>query len=295
MNIEEVTKGLTQEVGREVRGMMTGERIDWGDGYQRVIDKRASDLSKEYMKELVDDEKTIAMGGENEGWIDAYSRNRIDSLKDYDFAFLMDFVEGTKNADKRKPCDVYTTALTFKPEVNKIVASSSYRWDDKLFFYDGDESKVNGQAVEAIEVNEIDDRVKIHGIPIFKYVASYGEIADFFVEEFDLDERDHPTLKSDGTTTSSLIATVMDKSIDVDPRALFEDSKRSCFTHDLAPAAAWVKNLGVEIYDFDGEEVEIDPRKDEAISYVALPPGELRGEIRERLPRLKERLLEGKG
>lgn len=291
--LKEVMRKVTEKVGSKVSGESPGDIYFKEGTYVRDIDEEAYRISSSFLQNKIDEKGVLAFGGEAAVWRDVYDQSKVENIEDYNSVIIFDFVEGTKNTGKGASSDVYTTAVLFSPEEGPL-ASSIYRWDGEKFFYDGDVSWRNGRKVEARRVDKIEDTVKIRGIPILKYVGAYHTVADFFLEEFGLEEKDQPLLKCDGTTTGNLIGVALDKSIDMDPRALFEGSERTSFIYDLAPAGLWARNLGVEIYDFDGNKLHMNMLREGGIGYVALPPGRLRKNVKEKLPKLKKRLLDEK-
>ncbi len=102
-----------------------------------------------------------------------------------------------------------------------------------------------------------------------------------------------PTFYSDGTTTSDLLATFLDKSIVFEPRALLKDAKRLPFPYDIFPAGFLAEKLGVEIYRIEPwvEEKYHFPIEERGIAFAAIPPGKMKREIKEAVEETVHRIV----
>lgn len=311
LNLIELMYGLAESGSFAARDLEPGEVVS-NQGYgdeKRDIDQVAEEAVVGYFLSNEPDEEFDAAlkpedaeWGEDQWMTGEMERVSGEELGQVDYGFIVDQVEGTKNFDNRER---YTTIAAIDPEnptLEGVESSLVYRWDDTVFFSDGNRSFVNknpeygehernvrtSTSLEAVEMDQVDYRTKIRGQLIGRNVSDYAEIMDSLVDHYELEENDWPSLKADGTTTGDILGAVTDNSIAIDVRAL-KDRERLPFAQDFAPVARIARDAGVEIMNEKGNKVETDfSEPGKGTAYVALPPGEARKEIKNMLPELLE-------
>jgi hypothetical protein len=290
--------GITRSGSLAGRGLQPGEVVsegDYGDD-KRDIDQAVEEAVVDH---FLGSDVNAALKPEDAEWGDEEwitpSGETVsgEELEDRDYAFIVDQVEGTKNYDNR---DRYTTIAALNPEdptLEGVEASMIYRWDDSIFFSDGEQSYSNfecgsglpsgnleaAKPLEAEKMDEVGYDTKIRGQMIGLNARDYADLIESVVERNDLPENDWPSLKADGTTTGDILGTVTDNSIAVDIRAL-KDRERLPFAQDFAPAAKVARDAGVKVVDEKGEPIDTDfSRPGAATAYIAVPPGDASEEI----------------
>jgi len=298
-NLLDLMYGISRAGSLAGRGLEPGNVIDegnYGDD-KRDIDQAVEEAVVDH---FIDNSEGVeaalkpedAEWGEDE-WITQSGKTLSgEELEEVDYAFIVDQVEGTKNYDNR---DRYTTIAALDPEdptLEGVEASMVYRWDDAVFFSDGDTAYSNFQASEDPEqtfeaaepiqvepMNEVNYDTKIRGQMIGLNAQNYADLISAVVDRYDLPENDWPSLKADGTTTGDILGAVTDNSIAVDIRAL-KDRERLPFAQDFAPAAKIARDAGVKVVDEQGEPINTDfSRPGAATAYIAVPPGKVSDEI----------------
>ena len=296
-NLLEFMYGSAQSASIAARDMEPGEVIS-SEGYgddKWDIDQVAVDAIVDYLDEASRYGLDVALKPEDAEWgEDAWLTPEGetlsgDELDEVDYALIVDQVEGTKNYDNR---DRYTTLAAIDPEdptLEGIEASLAYRWDDTLFFSDGEDAYQNSgeglttpelavkdsEVIEAGSMDEVNYDTKIRGQMIGLNARDYANFMENVVEKYGLEENDWPSLEADGTTTGDILGAVTDNSIAVDVRAL-KDRERLPFAQDFAPAARIAKDAGVRIMDERGEPVDTDfTEPGAATAFIAVPQGEV--------------------
>lgn len=309
LNLIELMYGIAESGSFAARDLEPGEVVS-NQGYgdeKRDIDQVAEQsvvgyfLSNEPMEEF-----DAAMKPEDAEWgQDRWLTGNVDrisgeQLNEVDYGLIVDQVEGTKNFDNRER---YTSIAAIDPEnptLEGVEASLVYRWDDTVFFSDGNRSFVNKKpeygehemnvntatALEPVEMDEVDYKTKIRGQLIGRNAQDYAEIMDKIIDHYELEENDWPSLKADGTTTGDILGTVTDNSIAIDIRAQ-KDRERLPFAQDFAPVARIARDAGVEIMNQNGQPVETNfSEPGEGTTYIALPPGQAQQELKQLLPNI---------
>jgi len=297
-NLLNLMYGIAESASLRAREMEPNEIVS-SDGYgddkwdiDQVAEKDAFDYffsnSESYGFDVVmkpedaeweDDEEWMASTGETVS---------IDDIGEFDYAIIIDQVEGTKNNDNRER---YSTLAALDPEnptLEGVEASIVYRWDDVVFFSDGEtayrqtrttDDLGESAILEADEMDEVDYLTKIRGQAIGKNTQDLTDLMYALVERYDLHENEWPSQKGDGTTTGDILGTVTDNSIAVDVRAL-KDRERVPFAQDFAPAAKIAQDAGAIITDEKGEAITTDFSKSGAeTAYIASPPGKVSKDI----------------
>ena len=303
--------GVAESGSEAARGLKPGKVVS-SEGYgddKWDIDQVAEDaVVGHFTSEGGDYSFDAALKPEDAEWgEDAWLRPSGDTLSgeelgEVDYGFVVDQVEGTKNYDNR---DRYTTLAAVDPEnptLDGVEASMVYRWDDTIFFSDGEQAYQNFECgdglpsgnIEAAEeltadgMDEVNYDTKIRGQMIGLNVRDYATFMENVVDQYGLEENDWPSLKADGTTTGDILGAVTDNSIAVDVRAL-RDRERLPFAQDFAPAARIAKDAGVKVMDERGNPVGTDfTEPGAATAFMAVPPGEVSEDLEEELPELME-------
>jgi len=279
-----------------------GEIVD-SEGYgddKWDIDQVAEDALVDYM-ESNNQELDIALKPEDAAWgEDAWLTPKGNTLSgeelgEVEYALIVDQVEGTKNHENR---DRYTTLAAINPEnptLGGIEASVVLRWDDTLFFSDGENAYYNpindtegtetnieeSEILEANQMDEINYETKIRGQVIGLNAQDYANFMENVVERYELEESEWPSLKADGTTTGDILGTVTDNSIAIDIRAL-RGRERLPFAQDFAAVAKIAMDAGSKIMNEQGEPVNTDFTEPGAgTAYIAFPPGKISEELKE--------------
>lgn len=310
VNLIQLMYGITESASYAARDLKPGEVISrqgHGDN-KRNIDQVAEEAALgHFLNKEPDNQFEAALKPEDAEWGDNWMKSSKETitgenLQKLDYGFIIDQVEGTKNYDNR---DRYTTIAAINPEkptLNGIEASLVYRWDDTVFFSDGENAYVNrnpeynqhemnvetATALKANEMDKIGYETKIRGQIIGLNSSDYAEITEKIIDHYQLEENEWPSLKADGTTTGDILGTVTDNSIAIDIRAL-KDRQRLPYAQDFAPAAKIAEDAGAEIINEEGEQVQTNFSKPgAATAYIALPPGKASNEIKNMIPELVE-------
>lgn len=137
--------------------------------------------------------------------------------------------------------------------------------------------------------------MKLKGQAVGHNISDYSPIMDTWLGENNLPESDHPSFKADGTSTSDILGTVVDRSLAIDLRALKDDAGRLPYAHDFVTPSRIARDAGAEIHEI-GEngnlkEVEIDySEPGAATAYVAVPPGKVRKDFIELVPKFVDHI-----
>jgi fructose-1,6-bisphosphatase/inositol monophosphatase family enzyme len=296
-NLLDLMYGMAKSASLESRHLEPGEVVSqegYGDD-KRDIDQVAEDAIVEYLSSKPEEYNfEVALKPEDAAWgEDAWltpSGETLsgDELEEVDYALVVDQVEGTKNYDNK---DRYTTLAALDPEnptLDGVQASIAYRWDDQVFFSDGEtayqtEARQNNiedaEVLRSGEMNEVNYDTKIRGQMIGRNAGFYADLMDNIIDRYELEENDWPSLKADGTTTGDILGAVTDNSIAVDVRAL-QDRGRLPFAQDFAPAAKIAEDAGVRVMDENSEPIQTDfSAEGAATAYIAVPEGEVSEEI----------------
>jgi fructose-1,6-bisphosphatase/inositol monophosphatase family enzyme len=302
-NLLEFMYGAASSTSNASRDMEPGEVISsTGYGDDKLdIDQVAEDAIVDYLEEAQSYDVDMALKPEDAEWgEDAWLTPEGDTLSgdeldEVDYALIVDQVEGTKNYDNR---DRYTTLAAIDPEnptLEGTEASLAFRWDDNLFFSDGENAYQNSgrdlknpetaiensRILEADDMDEVNYDTKIRGQMIGLNARDYADLMENIVEKYELAENDWPSLKADGTTTGDILGAVTDNCIAVDVRAL-KDRKRLPFAQDFAPAAKIARDAGATVVNEKGEPIDTNfTEPGAATAYIALPPGHVSKEITE--------------
>ncbi len=277
----------------------------YGD-YKWDLDVKAADIALEKIKEISKyTNRSFSVLTETYGWSRIENGKIMDisssNAEDSDLIILIDEVEGTKNFvnDER-----YTTCCILdKPSLDDVIASSIYRWDGMEFYgYKNGvwrkdwKTEKEEKIKKAIEIDEVDSRVKVRGCFISEHLWMWDILSRKLKEYFNFDEKKSPVFYSDGTTTSDLLATFLDKSIVFEPRALNPNAKRRPFSYDIFPAAFLAKQLDVEIYraepSVDKNEFSLEER---GIAFYAIPPGKRKKDIQKAIEEAVQEILDNLG
>ena len=301
-NLLDFMYGIAHSASEAARDMKPGAVVDSGGpgDDKRDIDQVAEDALVDYL-EKSDYHIDVALKPEDAAWgEDAWLTPEGDTLSgdelgEVEYALIVDQVEGTKNHENR---DRYTTLAAIDPEnptLDGIEASVALRWEDTLFFSDGEKAYHNpgnnpgeaesvigeSQLLEASQMDEINYETKIRGQMIGLNARDYANFMEKVVERYGLEESNWPSLKADGTTTGDILGTVTDNSIAIDIRAL-SDRERLPFAQDFAPAAKIARDAGSTVVTEEGEPIDTDfTEPDAATAYIALPPGEVSEELKQ--------------
>ncbi len=297
-NYLEIARNLSLKVGKSLAKKFPRSIAKKGKGdYKWDLDEKAKRIAVDYLK-------SISQRYDLEFYVitETSGKNKIKkACEKVDAIVLMDEVEGTKNYanDKR-----YTSVCIINPEnpsLSGVVASSIYRWDGMEYYgtcssswvkdwKTGEKTKIKS----ALKIDEMDSRVKIRGCFISKYLEMWNVLGEEINKKFDLEEKKMPTFCSDGTTTGDLLATIFDKSIVFEPRALAKNSERAPFPHDIFPAAFLAKNAGVEIYRLEPwmEDKRYFPLEEKRVAFAAIPPGKAKKKIKEVIEEAVKKLVQ---
>lgn len=296
-NLLDLMYGMAESASLESRDLEPGEVVSqegYGDD-KRDIDQVAEDAIVDYLSsnpEAYDFEVALkpedAAWGEDEWMRPSGETLSGDELEEVDYALVVDQVEGTKNYDNK---DRYTTLAALDPEnptLDGVQASIAYRWDDQVFFSDGDtayQTEARQNSIEDAEVlrsgdmNEVNYDTKIRGQMIGRNAGFYADLMENIIDRYELEENDWPSLKADGTTTGDILGAVTDNSIAVDVRAL-QGRERLPFAQDFAPAAKIAEDAGVRVMDENSEPIQTDfSEEGAATAYIAVPEGEVSEQI----------------
>jgi hypothetical protein len=298
-NLLELMYGITILGAVAGRKLERGEKIsETGPGDDKyLIDGEVQELLSEYFLDNTED-ISAALKPEDADWEEGEwltSEGTVvgsDELGEFQYALLLDQVEGTKNDEDR---DRYTTIAAIEheePTFESIEASMTYRWDDSVFYSDGEQAFSNynpsedvnetlndGKLMEVEPMAEVGYENKLRGQMIGSNAQDYADLIESLIDTYNLPENEWPSLKADGTTTGDILGTITDNSIAVDIREA-RGRERLPFAQDFAPAAKIAKDAGVKIMNEKGESVNADLLGEgAAVSYIAVPHGKVSEDI----------------
>lgn len=198
--------------------------------------------------------------------------------------FLVDEIEGSKN---EMPDDRYTVIIAFdykNRSLRNAIHSSIQRWDGESYFADGEHAAtISRKGVEKLVIAKTLDIIgpltKIYPNTFSAYAMPLlVPIVASISDDLNAWGKESPAYRITGTSTDSILASVLEKAISIDLRKE-AGTKRGSYPHDFAPAAFFAISAGGLFLDPQGNDLNPDLLEHKPYSFISCAPGKAVADI----------------